>query len=155
MSHEGAESNGGSARVSDRDLITAAQHVRQFAWAPYSHFLVGAALASTTGQIVAGANVESAAFPSGLCAERSALGTWVATGQAMPGGLATVVVVAAGANPVWPCGQCRQALIEFGTPHTRVLAVGPAGEVRAEMTLGELLPGAFTSHQLPTGRAQG
>lgn len=120
-------------------LFEAAAAARSRAHAPYSRFLVGAALRDETGAIHAGANVECASFPEGWCAETSAIAAMVAAGGRE---IVEVLVIADHFEPVTPCGGCRQRLAEFGTARTVVRSAGPGGE-RARWTLAELLPAAF------------
>jgi homotetrameric cytidine deaminase len=128
----------------DPELLRLARDVAARAYAPYSHFHVGAALRTEDGRRFAGANVENAAYPQGQCAEASAIGALVAGGG---GRLAEVVVASAGA--VAPCGGCRQRLSEFGAPDTVVHLVGP-DRIETTTTLGALLPLGFGSKDLPT-----
>lgn len=120
-------------------LVDAARQVRQRAYAPYSNFLVGAALLDEQGRIHAGANVENAAYPQGLCAEACAIAHLVAAGGRQ---IRAVAVVGAGEAPVTPCGGCRQKLREFAAGDTPVLVADPSG-LRARYTLSELLPASF------------
>lgn len=127
--------------VDDRvnDLLAAATAARERAYAPYSHFPVGAALLDDAGAIHAGCNVENAAYPQSQCAEASAIGHMVLAGGRQ---LRAVLVLADGANPVTPCGGCRQRLREFGGPDTVVIIANPQG-IQQRFTLGELLPASF------------
>lgn len=97
----------------DRRLLELAVKAARNAYAPYSKFLVGAALSMESGEIIPGSNQENASFPAGICAERSALH---AAMSVMPKGvvesLAIVVPKLRGQRPVTPCGICRQALVE-------------------------------------------
>lgn len=123
-------------------LIARALAVRQWAYAPYSHYHVGAALLASSGKIYDGVNVENAAYPSGICAERTALVKAVSEGERQ-----FEVVVVATANGGSLCGSCRQMLAEFGI-ELSVIIVNEAGEVLSETKLGELLPHAFTPQSL-------
>ena len=123
----------------DARLIAAATAARQFSYAPYSRFLVGAAVRTDDGAIHAGCNVENAAYPEGICAEASALAAMVMAGGRR---VTEVAVVGAGDQLCTPCGGCRQKIREFGGAGTRVLVCGPEG-LRKEFTLGELLPESF------------
>jgi cytidine deaminase len=130
----------------DRDaLIAAAVAVRHHAHAPYSRFPVGAAVLDEQGRIHAGANVENAAYPQGWCAETSALAVMVAAGGRR---VLAVALCAAAEHPVTPCGGCRQRLREFAADDCPVWLAGPGG-LRANHTLGELLPCSFGPHHLP------
>ena len=128
-------------------LFDAAVKARQRAYCPYSRFPVGAALYLDNGAIVAGANVENAAFPLSQCAEASAIGAMITE----HGAHRVKAVVVIGGEPddpdrlCTPCGGCRQRLAEFATPDTPVHLCGPEG-VRRTMPIGELLPYGF---QLP------
>jgi cytidine deaminase len=121
-------------------LLDAAWAARDHAHAPYSHFQVGAALLTTEGAIFGGCNVENAAYPVTLCAERGALSAAVAAGL-KPGGLSAVVVVTDVAELTPPCGACRQALAEFAGTLPVLLANRNS---RSLHRLEDLLPHSFT-----------
>ncbi|HSQ16205.1 MAG TPA: cytidine deaminase [Anaerolineales bacterium] len=118
-------------------LIEQAQQARQRAYAPYSNYRVGAALLTSTGDVFSGANVENAAYPTSICAERVAIFKAVSEGQRQFQAIAVVTE-----NGGSPCGSCRQVLAEFGL-ETLVLIADAQGRVVQEMTVAELLPGAF------------
>ena len=119
-------------------LIQTAVQARQWAYAPYSHYAVGAALITASGRVYDGANVENAAYPTTMCAERVAVFKAVSQGERQFTAIAVVT-----ANGGSPCGSCRQVLAEFGLD-TIVLIANDAGQLVAEASLRELLPGAFT-----------
>lgn len=121
-------------------LLEAAWRARGHAHAPYSHFQVGAALLTTAGEIFAGCNVENAAYPVTLCAERGALSAAVAAGLT-PGGLLAAVVVTDVAELTPPCGACRQALVEFAGTLPVLLA---NHRTRTLHRIEDLLPHSFT-----------
>jgi cytidine deaminase len=120
-----------------RELIRRATEVRVNAYVPYSHYQVGAALLADSGKIYTGANVENAAFPVTMCAERAALYTAVSAGDRRFVAIAVVTE-----NAGTPCGSCRQALAEFGLGII-VLIADDQGNVKQETTVKDLLPGAF------------
>ena len=119
------------------ELIRAAREAAERAYAPYSRFRVGAALLCEDGTIVAGSNVENRSFGLTNCAERSAVFTALGAGRRGFRGIA--VYVADSAEPVAPCGACRQVLSEFASPDFFVLAVGSSGR-SFTVPLRELYP---------------
>ena len=123
-------------------LIALAREAARRAYAPYSNFHVGAALRTVSGRIFTGCNVENAAYPTSMCAERVALFKAVSEGEQVFEVIA--VVTPTGGTP---CGACRQALSEFGL-NTIVLIADGAGHLVQETTVGGLLPGAFTPADL-------
>lgn len=125
-------------------LLEAAWRARSNAYAPYSHFQVGAALLTASREMVGGCNVENAAYPVTLCAERGALSAAVAAGL-RPGDLVAVVVVTDAAKLTPPCGACRQALAEFAERLPVLLANRNTRELHH---LEELLPHSFTGRNL-------
>jgi cytidine deaminase len=120
-------------------LLDAASAARERAYAPYSHFRVGAAVLDEQGRIHAGCNVENAAYPQGTCAEAGALAAMVLAGGRA---LQAVLVVGDASDPVTPCGGCRQRLREFGAGEVPVIMADPSG-LRARYTLADLLPASF------------
>jgi cytidine deaminase len=118
-------------------LIQLAGEARERAYAPYSNYWVGAALLTSSGRYFTGANVENAAYPTSMCAERVAIFKAVSEGEREF--LAIAVVTSNGGTP---CGACRQVLAEFGLD-TLVLIADAQGNLRQEARLSELLPGAF------------
>ena len=110
----------------DRELAAEAIKAREGAYAPYSHFHVGAAVRMSNGQIVRGANQENAAFPSGLCAERTAM---FAAGARYPDkdmlsiALAGGVMGRLGNQPATPCGACRQVMAQYQAKSGKPMSV--------------------------------
>lgn len=121
-------------------LFEAAAKVREAAHAPYSKFKVGAALACEDGRVFTGCNVENAAYPSGTCAEESAIAAMVAAGAR---GISTIVILGDAPNPVTPCGACRQRIREFAHANTQIIAGNLAG-ARKSFSMEELLPHSFS-----------
>ena len=123
-------------------LIQTAIAARRWAYAPYSHYPVGAALLTQSGKIYDGVNVENAAYPTTICAERVAVFKAVSEGERKFEAVAVVTD-----NGGSPCGSCRQVLAEFGL-ETVVLIANAEGELLEETTVGDLLPHAFTPKDL-------
>ena len=113
------------------------------AYAPYSAFRVGAALLGSDGSITEGCNVENAAYPAGLCAERGAVAAAVARGVRT---FEAIAIATEAEEPTPPCGICRQVLEEFA-PHLQVLSITRDGR-EARWTMDDLLPRAFTPKSL-------
>ena len=126
-------------RTAAEDLLALAREVQARAHVPYSHFPVGAALRTTSGRVFAGANVENAAYPEGMCAEASAIAAMASAGERE---IDTIVTVCDGDLLATPCGGCRQKIREFATASTVVHAAGPDG-IRRTYTMDELLPDGF------------
>jgi len=118
-------------------LIQAALAARQWAYAPYSKYAVGAALLTASGRIYDGVNVENAAYPDTMCAERVAVYKAVSEGERE---FSAIAVATSNGGP--PCGSCRQVLAEFSLD-TVVFLTDAEGKVLHETTVRELLPGAF------------
>jgi len=125
-----------------RELVERAGEARQRAYAPYSAYPVGAALLTRSGQIFEGANVENAAYPTTMCAERIAAFTAVTRGEREFDAIAVVTL-----NGGAPCGACRQVLSEFGGD-LLVIAADAEGEIHLEAKLKELIPHAFGPQDL-------
>lgn len=120
-------------------LLRAAVDAMGRAYAPYSKFLVGAAVLDEQGRIHPGCNVENAAYPQGVCAEGGALSAMVLAGGRS---VRAVLVVGQGEGLVTPCGGCRQKIREFAAPDTPIFIADPQ-QLRATFTLDELLPHSF------------
>jgi cytidine deaminase len=127
------------------ELVARALDARRHAYAPYSKYTVGAALLTGAGKVYAGANVENAAYPTGMCAERVALFHAVSEGERRFTALAVATE-----NAGMPCGACRQALSEFGL-ELLVLVADARGKIVSETSLAALLPQAFGPDHLPHG----
>ncbi len=126
----------GVSRVTDEELIQKAEEAMQFAYVPYSHYKVGAALLAKDGRIFTGCNIENGSYGATNCAERTALFKAVSEGVRE----FSAIAITAEKSAPWPCGICRQALNEFA-PDIRVI-VSCQGQVE-EATLTELLPHGF------------
>lgn len=126
-----------------QELIQAAVEARHWAYAPYSGYFVGAAVLAESGEIYDGVNVENAAYPTSICAERVAI--FKAASQGERNFLAIAVVTENGGSP---CGSCRQVMAEFG-PDLLVFIADDQGQLLQETTLAALLPGAFGPGDLP------
>jgi cytidine deaminase len=123
-------------------LIDLANIARQRAYAPYSNYPVGSSLRTKTGRIYTGVNIENAAYPQTMCAERVAIFKAVSEGE-KEFEVITVVTDNGGS----PCGGCRQVMAEFGL-NTIVLMADGNGKIVKETTVKELLPEAFTPDHL-------
>ena len=123
------------------NLLAQARRAREQAYAPYSHFHVGAAVLTRNGDSFGGCNVENAAYGLCNCAERTALFSAIAAG-CQPGDFVALVVIADTPQPVSPCGACRQVLSELCDESMPVVLANLAGETR-QTTVAALLPGSF------------
>lgn len=132
-----------------QDLMNQAVEIRKKAYAPYSKFKVGAALLLDNGKVILGSNQENAAYPSGLCAERTAI---FYAGSTYPEAkiLKMAITAASDTNqttaPIPPCGSCRQSIAEYeikqDTP-IEIYFMGEIGEVYKSSSLKNLLPLMF------------
>ncbi len=133
--------------MTDKELMELAKKARERAYAPYSHFTVGAALLAKSGRVYTGCNVENAAYSPSVCAERTALCKAVSEGEreflciAIVGGRYENIK-----ENCTPCGVCRQSLAEFCVGGFRVL-VGTPDRIKA-YTLAELLPATFSLERI-------
>nr|WGD89862.1 cytidine deaminase [Bacillus subtilis] len=127
-----------------QELITEALKARDMAYAPYSKFQVGAALLTKDGKVYRGCNIENAAYSMCNCAERTALFKAVSEGDTE---FQMLVVAADTPGPVSPCGACRQVISELCTKDVIVVLTNLQGQIK-EMTVEDLLPGAFSSEDL-------
>ena len=123
----------------DGSLELAATAARGNAYAPYSAYLVGAAVRTASGRVFTGANVENASYGLTLCAERAAIAAAVNAGERR---LSAIAVVTQSEPPAAPCGMCRQTLAEFAGDDLEIVLVSASGK-RLKTTLGALLPHAF------------
>lgn len=139
--------------AADRELLNAAKETAINAYAPYSQFKVGAAVRLESGKIVLGTNVENAAFPSGICAERSALSS---ASSNFPGDKPVALAIAAlnerglTTDPVSPCGNCRQVIVEEeyrNSNNIRIILKGK-NKIRMIEKGGDLLPLQFNMKNL-------
>jgi cytidine deaminase len=128
--------------VEQRALIDLAAEAQRRAYAPYSNYQVGAALRTKSGRIFTGCNVENAAYPHAMCAERVAIFKAVSEGERK-----FDVIVVVTPNGGSPCGGCRQVMAEFGLD-TLVLIADGEGRLVNETTVNDLLPLAFTPANL-------
>ncbi len=131
-------SAGNFAGLSDTELLARADAIAARAYAPYSEFLVGCAVLARDGRVIEGVNVENAAYPLGVCAERTAFARAVVGGY-RPGDFVAAAITAS------PCGGCRQWLLEMGVER---VVFRNGGRV-VTMTSAELLPESFEASDLP------
>ena len=135
-------------------LMEAAFEARDSAYAPYSEFHVGAALLLSNGKVIKGSNQENAAYPSGLCAERTAI---YYAGANFPNETLEVMAISATAKhkptttPIPPCGACRQAIAEYEVKQKQPVVIyfmGASGKIFKSDSLSNLLPFLFTQEYL-------
>lgn len=137
-----------------QSLVKQAIEIRKKAYAPYSHFRVGAAIALDNGKIVLGSNQENAAYPSGLCAERVAI---YQAGAIYPDAKIVTIAISAASDsnptltPIPPCGSCRQSIAEYEFKQDAPIEIyfmGETGEVYKSNSINNLLPLSFNSTSL-------
>ncbi len=124
-------------------LVTAARAARQNAYVPYSHYAVGAAVLAKSGKVYTGCNVENAAYPTSLCAERVAIFKAVSDGER---DLIALAVVTSNAGS--PCGACRQVFSEFAEDDAVILLATARGNRRKKFTMKQILPDRFGPEHL-------
>ena len=123
--------------MTNEELVAEARRAAEHAYAPFSRFRVGAVVVAADGTRYSGANVENSAYGSGICAEATAIAHAVASGVRKIDTVAVACIDAEEAG--YPCGNCRQLMVEFGVD--RVIVDGPDGSI--EHTLAELIPFGF------------
>lgn len=126
-------------------LFEAARKARAQAYAPYSKFLVGAAVKDELGRIHAGCNIENAAYPQGWCAEPSAISAMIMAGGKR---ITEVAVIGTGELLCTPCGGCRQKIREFAKGDVKIHCYTEQGKLAGSFTLDELLPASFGPENL-------
>jgi len=128
--------------MNNQELAEAARAAAEHSYSPYSNFRVGAVVVGANGEIVTGANVENAAYPSSNCAEATAINTAAAQGIRKIETLAVACIDADDVEGAYSCGRCRQIMSEFDVERV-VVTAGDGSEIR-EHTLEELLPHRFS-----------
>ena len=146
--------NQSELEADDQLLINEAKSSMTNAYAPYSHFHVGAAVLLENGKIIKGNNQENASYPTGLCAERVAV---FSAGANFPGIKIKAIAIAASSDnfdvdkPVAPCGSCRQVIAEYEhlfKENIRIIMSGESGKILVAESIGSLLPFQFNSDDL-------
>ena len=125
------------------ELISAARAARRNAYVPYSRYAVGAAVLAKSGKVYAGCNIENAAYPTGLCAERVAIFKAVSEGERELVALAVVT-----SNAGSPCGACRQVFSEFAEDDAVIVLARARGNHRKKFTMKQILPDRFGPEHL-------
>lgn len=124
-------------------LVALARKAREFAYAPYSRYPVGAAVLARSGKVYSGCNVENAAYPTGICAERVAIFKAVSEGEC---DLVALAVVTSNAGS--PCGACRQVFSEFASDDAVIVLAPVRGSKRKKFTMKQMLPERFGPQHL-------
>lgn len=136
--------------MSNEELVALARKAKEFAYVPYSHFRVGAAVLTAEGEVFTGCNIENASYGGTVCAERTALFKAISEGKTR---IAKIAVIGDMEDYTYPCGICRQVIAEYGTDIEVIVAKGN-GEFRVHK-LSELLPYAFTERDLEGRKLDG
>lgn len=130
--------------MAKQDLIEKAINIRANAYVPYSKFKVGAALATKSGKVYTGCNIENAAYPVSCCAERVAIFKAISEGET---DFLEMAVAADTERPVPPCGSCRQVMSEFFKPDMEIHLTNLNKEIKT-FTMESLLPFSFSTNDL-------
>jgi cytidine deaminase len=125
--------------MTDKELVKVAASVREQAYAPYSKFKVGCAVLTESNKMYTGINIENVSYGATNCAERTAIFKAVSEGSRK---IKTIAIASDSSDIIFPCGICRQVMVEFGDADTRVICSTKSGEFKV-FTLGEMLPNAF------------
>ncbi len=126
--------------MADTELIAKAIEASKYAYVPYSHFPIGAALKTKDGHIYTGCNIENASFGLTNCGERTAIFKAVSEGYK---DFSEIAIYGKTKYPISPCGACRQVMAEFFEPSAKVTLISEIGKT-VVMTVEELLPYSFT-----------
>ena len=132
-----------------KELIKEAIAAKEMAYAPYSHFRVGAALLAKSGKVYRGCNIENVAFTPTNCAERTAFFKAISEGEKE---FEAIVVNGDADDYLYPCGVCRQVMVEFCDLNEFKVIVANNEDDYKMFTLGELMPGAFNAEELAKGQ---
>ena len=132
-----------------KSLIREAIAAKEMAYAPYSHFRVGAALLTKDGTVYRGCNIENVAFTPTNCAERTAFFKAISEGEKE---FEAIAVTGDADDYLYPCGVCRQVMVEFCDLQEFKVIVANTEEDYKVFSLGELVPGAFNSEELAKGQ---
>lgn len=125
------------------ELVALAKEASKKAYVPYSNFPIGAAVLTKTGEVFQGCNIENISYGLCNCGERTAIFKAVSEGYRE---LSSIAVYGATKEPVSPCGACRQVMVEFFEPSSKVILIAQNGKT-VEMTVEELLPYSFTDFE--------
>lgn len=125
-------------KYTNKQLIKLALKAKENSYSPYSNFAVGAVVLAGSGKVYMGANIENASFPAGCCAERSAIYSAISNGEKV---LDKLVIVASGNEIVYPCGICRQVILEH-MKNGKIICAKNESEYE-EYTIEDLLPKSF------------
>ncbi|CAM3145802.1 cytidine deaminase [Leuconostoc rapi] len=127
-------------KTAPRELVTVALEALDHTYTPYSHFPVGAALLTASGEIFKGINIENVSFGLTNCAERTAIFSAIAAGNQQFEGL---VIAGRTDEPIAPCGACRQVMVEFFDPKMPIWLINDSGK-EIQTNIAELMPGSFS-----------